>query len=492
MAARPPTGFALGLGANERGGSLMFRARIVRVIREKIDQDSVAMLFDVVPDNATVMSSGDNIGTSTITNVAMLQAGFGSLTEETTSPTGIVYIPEEGSRVLVAHDGVQYVIVGFYTGPSKTSETTDAAGIQSSMNPGLEKAATKVNSSVTSFSPDWLYGAKPGDVILGKGISRVKVTSEVALIGTGPNCMTIYKSDWSKLERCKELDSRMIGYQKSHKVHFGNETQGLLHTARPKAVPAPTGAAITTEVFESTPYAQAKKAMFIAQRGHITEKFKANVRQAILGEQSLLDISAEETAGVFTAARDFVAKPLPTARPGLVPRDELNVDHYETFDRQTDSDGSWFIKAGNSARLIGPVSKASSKLDMDMSYDAQTGDFRLALGKSGSFIASMTLNGATGEIAVTGNKVTTDAKLQARVICGQSSLLMTQTDVVIDTKNLKIKANSMVVDAPRSEFKGRVNATTDVTVGQISLKTHKHPFAVVGDASAVTPTQPPV
>lgn len=490
-------GFASALDARHTPPSVMFRARVFRVNRSPLT-GSVTMLFDVVPDNATVMAGNTGTGSGksseqgVIKNVALLMAGFGTLDNPVNPPTGIVYIPEEGSRVLVAYDGVGYVIVGFYTGPAKTSETLDDFGFGTSMNPGIETTENKVRGASLGGEAEWLFGANPGDVILGKGLARVKITSDVVAAGSGPNCMTIYKGNDEKLERCKELDARMVGYMKSHRVEFGVEAQAQLHLARPEAVPAPFGAALTTEIFEATPYPYAKKAFLIQQRGHVTNGAKEDARQAILGSQSILQYTTDEATGLFTVLRDAILKPLPYAKIGLWPFMETFIDHCIKYDHQVDSDGSWFIRSGNLANILGPVRKAIAFLDFDMSYDALFGTFQISVGKSGVPLGRMSINGFTGMVSVFGTKVSVFATAQASLESGASSVTVNPAGVSIIGPLVSITAAKLSLKTPLVDATGVVQAKVDVLAGKTSLATHTHPFAVVGHASAVTPTAPPV
>lgn len=425
--SQPPTNNA---------GSMLIRGRVIRVNTTKVSKD-ITMTFDVAPDTGGICSSGSP---GVVKDCLMLQAGFGNLENPTTSPTGLVYIPEEGSRVAIAWDGCGYVIVGCYSGPAVCPAAAALQGKAVSndrmviANTGMEKSASQVGSIFLGGEVDWLFGAKPGDAIMGKGIARVKVTSDAVVMGSSPSCVTVMKTNDEKLERCKEIDVRMLGYQKSHRAVMGETTLANLHLARPEAVLAPPAGVITTEVFECTPYPWARKAMLIKQKGHITNGIKDDCRQALLGSISSLDIAAEEASRRFTVERTAVVQPLPLAKIGKIPLMELLFDHYETYDNQIDADGSWFIRAGNKSMTLTPGQRRGvPTMDMNMSYDAILGLFKLSLGAKGVPLGTILINGNSGAVQLIG---------------GASSISLSATGVSI------MSATKVSVAAPMIDLTG--------------------------------------
>jgi len=465
--------------------SMLFRARVLR-LRTHID-GTFTFTFDLIPDTSGVQNGkdveqGQTVGV--LENVPLLQAGFGNLSNSSNSPTGIVYIPEEGSRVLVGFDGTSFVIVGFYTGPARTT-LTNIAGQDGNTtvdyNPGIEKTANAVGGKSYGKDTDWFFGLSPGDVILGKGLSRVKVTGEAIAIGTSPNNAIILKSDESRIDRCSEIDIRMVGYQKSHRAHHVSAEAGNLHFLRPEAVPAPPGGVITTEIFEATPYAMARKAFLLKQRGHVANGVKDDGRQALLGILNVAEVTSEESAGLFTLERDTVIAPLPAAQIGRIPSSEALVDHVINYDRQVDSDGSWFIRGGNTSRLVGPGQRRAiplGTLDMSQGYDAITGLFHISVGLKGVPLASLILNGRTGFLSVTATS-------------GMS---------VMSVGPVSVQAPTVNITAPLVNITGAVNINGPLTTlgpvvsvlggVPISLATHTHPYNP-GPGSS-TPTAPPL
>lgn len=491
-------------------GNLIFKGRVERVKTSNLT-GAPTLLFDVVPEGAGFYGG---MRTGILENVSLLQAGFGALNNPMNSPTGIVYIPEVGSKVAVAFDGSGYVIIGFYTGPAKNAGDF---GNTVSMNPGIETTENKVGSGSLGGEREWFFGANPGDVILGKGLSRLKITGDAVIAASSPNCMDMWKTNDCKIERCKELDVRMLGYMKSHKVEMGIETQASAHFNAPSAVPPPAGAAVTTEIFEATPYVKAKKSFLMEQKGHITEGLKADARQAILGTQGILTYTQEEQAKKFTLDRKVVITPLPTAKLGMWFSDETFIDHYITYDKQIDNDGSFREKAGNLKKQVGPPSTLVA--DYDISYDALTNTYSGRVG-----LVTFTINGITGAVTVNGTVITATALVSANVVCGASSVSLTPVSLNLTAPTVNITAATKInLSAPNigingtlSSFggpmdvkgfltvEGNILTPGNVSAGSVSaplvesqgkvLAMHVHPYA--DSPTFVTPpyptTQPPL
>jgi hypothetical protein len=460
----------------------VFRATVERVIRSELT-GAPTLLFDVIPEG-TEYYGGSRPGI--IENVALLQAGFGSLTNSFNAPTGIIYIPEVGSKVAVAFDGSGYIIIGFYTGPAKNSGDF---GNQVSMNPGIETTENKVGGSSLGGEREWFFGINPGDVVLGKGLSRLKLTGEAVIAASSPNCMTLWKTNDGKIERCKELDVRMLGYMKSHKAEMGVKSSATAHFNAPSAVPAPAGATVTTEIFEATPYAKAKKSFLLEQKGHVTSSLKADARQAILGNQNILEYTAEEESGKFTLDRKSVITPLPTARLGLTMSGETRQDHYITYDKQIDSDGSFREKAGNVKKLVSPPDQLVP--DLDIKYDAKTNTYSFRVG-----LATAIVNGTTGQVTATGTVINATAAVSAKVACGGSSVFMTPATLNLSSPVVNIEAASAInLTAPVIGINGAVSSvgaanltgqltvvggvatTGPVNAQGVDVRTHTHPYS---------------
>lgn len=373
---------------------MLFRARVIRVHRQQLNQDRLTFTCDVAPIGADVQGAN-----GIIEQVPFLMPGFGSISPNTIyPPTGIVFVPEEGSLVLVGRENAGYVIVGYYTGPAKTVESvissSETGSPLASYNPGVESTSNMVGAMFLGDDREWLFGIKPGDVVLGKGLARVKVMDDGVIIGSSTSNMTMWKANEARIDRCSEYDGRMIGYQKSHRYIPGVEAAAQAHLARPEAVPAPPAGAITTEVFEATPYAYARKAFLLTQRGHITNGILDDARQALLGNISALDVASEEVARLFVIRRDAVIQPTPTAMIGKIPAAETLVDHCIMYDEQVLSNGSWFVRAGNIAHMPTGGQRHTvpgGTLDFDMSYVALTKTFTTQVGVNGAPVVQMSM-----------------------------------------------------------------------------------------------------
>jgi hypothetical protein len=293
------------------------------------------------------------------------------------------------------------------------------------------------------------------------------------------------------------------------------EAAGLAHLAAPLTLPAPAAAVVTTALHESTMFPYANKAVLLEQRGHISAGLKPHVRQALLAHHSAGEVTAEETAKKFTISRDLVAQPTPAASAvlGKLGPDELRTTHYSTYERQIDSDGSWFIRAGNKTQLPqGPETSASDaqKLDMSLDYDAKPNVVRIRVAQGGAESALLELDGTKQTITIscsngvtkinmgpssgieaTAPSVSVKCSSSVSVQAGGSVTVQSGSSVDVSASSVMVKAASITLLGPTQvvgtlEVTGALTASTIAQLGPpISLAGHTH----IGNFGL--PTTPP-
>src|SRR5580700_2434244 len=181
-------------------------------------------LFDIIPLSGWPPAM-DLIGGSTtggtsaplrgVTRVRLRQPFVGNLYNSLAPPTGIIVVPEVGSVVSVEMDEAGWVITGFHSGPFVASDNSNGQLAEFSYNPGFEEALPSLTAN--TYIP-WLFGISEGDIILGRGDSRIKLRGEGVYIGSGVQCLHLYKTNTGQLfERYVEMERRAVGRMSYHR-----------------------------------------------------------------------------------------------------------------------------------------------------------------------------------------------------------------------------------------------------------------------------------
>lgn len=429
----------------------MFRAQVVDI---HMDETGLypTMTFTVMP------LSGAPINGSTsgnIENVVLLQAGAGNLTDVNVLPGGIFYMPEIGSVVLCAFDGARYCIVGFYTGPLKAAYETakDKEGRQISYNPGIELALNRLISQPPGWDVPWLFGHEPGDIILARDRSKVKVTDKGLILSSdGPNCVRFMKNTGEVLERMGEYEGRAVGWW--HRLHYtrGNAAQSKQHCENPDKAKPPADAMIyRCDIIETTPYRGVLKPYLVNQSGHISRSYVSMGRSGVYAEETAKVIKDETEKKDYAMVRQFIAQPTeeqpsPSSekegeRQTATQAVELNKTDFEVYDKQIDATGNFRIRAGNKKKKKnGQGVKPTQELDLSIEYDAQKVELFIRLGQAGAMDTTLRLTGLDTKHA-TAHLRTTRARIYARkqaVVCSKK--------IILKCSNLQVTGKTVFED----------------------------------------------
>lgn len=445
--------------------------QITRVRKNKLGQPT--FLFDV---NAAPYKE--------LTNVRLLNAGFGAVNNPFKSPTGLLFVPEVGSRVLCIHDGLGWVIVGCYAGPAVgANASADDAWLY---NPGTEQAVGHMFLEPEHNAP-WLFGLEEGDIVLGKDLARVKLGSHGLLLsGNGTTGLIVLKEDGSVLERYNEKEERAVGLWGRHSIHRGATSdivisllEGLPFDLLTKRM---DGAVYRAYITETTPYEDAKQAYLLEQKGHIWRSVLPKGRSAVLatcGSTEIKDESESKNYGITRTAVIWPKEDQPSS-PGVendsLPTLELEKKAYEVYDKQVDADGSFRERGGNASKKEGAQTPApTGEMDLSLDYSAADGTYTIRLGKAGANKSVLTFTEKS--IDLSSNSISAQAK--------QSISLQAALNFGVTSSMTSISAVGLAsVDATKLTLTGKKSAsittkklaiTGDTTVkGQLNVSKPIH------------------
>ena len=466
----------------------VLRGRVTEV-RKTVTGNQPSFVFSVAPVVGG-MASGE---AGNIIRAIMLQPGFSRLDDTSTTPTGIVYVPEVGSLVRVCWDGTQWCIDGFYTGPVPTllERGQDAEGRAIGYNPGIETGRNRMTGVPGWELPHWSFGLEPGDVILGKGPSRVKLSQYGVVVGADLHCARFYKNDGGILERCAEREERMLGYWFRHSFRRGVPEASNAHRAAPHLADIPEDTAVyQCELIEASPLYRARQPYLLRQAGHVSRSFLDLGRSSIYATPSGQQTAIEARTKDFVVKREALIQPLDGVDTPATQRLSKELDPsralgYELYDLQVDADGSFRLRSGNRTRKVGAQGKAATReLDLSIDFDAQTLSLDVRLGQAG----------------------TTWARVQLKADDVNNALVRVEAaNLEAEARNsAKIKAKKITLEASEVEVKGQLKVTESATVQKdlkaagdvlaralsqaISLARHTHNH---GGSAGVTQTPNP-
>lgn len=450
------------------------------------------MTFSVRPVDAGYMS-GDEGGV--ISNVVMLQPGFGNLNQSGDAPTGLLYVPEVGSRVLCVNDGYRWCILGCYTGPvtTKTETATDPNKALISYNPGIEQVVPRsVGPRVYDALPHWAFSLTAGDVIMGKGASRIKVCNGGAVIGGDENCFALYKRDGQLLDRCAERETHMLGFWQVHTYGTGVDDRMLEVTGPVKNLPG--SYVYNCTILETNLYAAQMTPFLVRQRGHIDSAMLSQGRSAAESKTTPTRVTMERAANSWFALRDALIQPLSPVLPTQVTAEE--GEQVTLFDQRVKGDGSFDIFSGGTV-----PGTASPKSDFHLSYDVRTSTFILRVGTGGVDGAVVKVQGKTpadtkvdvqagsasvkvladvtvqAGTSIAGRAPTVDiqALLTAKLACGPSVLTMTPAATTLVSPMINL--TGMVAITGPLAVGGPIISTPAPGAPPVNLTTHTHTYA---------------
>lgn len=433
-------------------------------------------LFQVAPLlGSFATGEADNI----IDDVPMLQAGVGSLDLSVEPPSGIIYLPEVGSIVLLGWDGSRWVILGCYSGPTRTTmeASVDIERRAISYNPGFEYAQARTQSSPGWDMPSWAFGMEPGDALLGKGRARVKVNGRGAFIGADAFSCSIFTVDGGYIQRGGTSTRRFVGFWDVVRYQTGLDQESMqAKTANPLQAEALTSATVVRHtVYDIGATPQQLLPYLLSQRGHISREVQNDGRSATVTEPTRMRREQELKTGDYAVIRDVLVQP--TSPDPKTPGNELDEIAYSLYDYQVDADGSIRLRSGNKAKVRGHQSKPATRaMDFDLEFDAAKQRFRIRVGQSGAETALVEID-AKGKVTVACNSAEVIAKGPVEV---QGSKVTVKANSITLDGNVAI-TGGLTVDRTISA-KGEVTAMSVVAPG-VSLSKHIHPGVQGGSGS---------
>jgi hypothetical protein len=471
-------------------GSRLWTGRVAFIHKDA--RGRLKFLFDVIPLSGWP-SPTENVGGATITagqsapqrgipRVRMLQPFVSALRDTTTPATGIIAVPTVGSIVTVAPDETGWVIIGFQTGPVIPLDGTQSRLAEAGYNPGIEEASSTL---VDNSGVPWLLGIEEGDVLLGRGDSRVKLNSVGVFVGSGPSCLHVYKTDGSWLyERYAQFERRAPGRLSYHKF-----LPGVASSVKNSFVdvPVPDALVINTDIIESSPHLGQNRPYVVRQTGLVTESTLGLGRKA--GEVLPLptEIANASTTEDYTVIRESVIQPTAAPTGTAADSNELTTTSHVVFDYQVGADGSFHIRAGNVTGLPGAsVLGDAGRMDLEIAYDAKSQVFKIELTGSGSTIAKFEIDAQAGAMNLSALK---SINLKAPNVTIES-------DVALKLKaNGKLELNSgspMTISSPNLNLStaGELKALLEITAGVIALTKHKHLYTSPSGQSITPPPMP--
>lgn len=474
MSDSSPFRYLPSTSARNGNGVAFVRGRVTEI---KLATNKVPLfLFKVAPLTGNV-STGDT--DNVLDNVAMLQSGFGSLDPNSEPPSGIVYLPKVGSIVLMVWDGSRWVILGFYSGPTRTTleSSVDVERRAVSYNPGIEYAQARAVSSPGWDVPNWAFAMEPGDALLGSGRARLKVNGRGAIMGADTYSCSIHSNDGSFIQRGGTRNSRFVGFWDVIRFQRGMDLESMQAvSANPQQAEALTSATVVRHTVYDVGATPAQLLPYlIQQRGHISREVLNDGRSCTGTEPMRLTRETELQTGKYGVIRDVIAQP--TELDGKTPGSELDEKAYSLYDYQVDADGSVRLRAGNRSKVAGHQGPDKTKVaDFSFEFDAAMQKFRLRVGQSGAETTLLEIDG-TGKVLL--------ACKQAEVV--------SKGPVTVEASKVTVKSNKIVLDGnvdisgtltvgKTISAKGEVTALAQVPPG-VSLSKHIHPGVQGGGGS---------
>lgn len=393
----PNAGDRPGMAARTGG---LGRRHIFKAVITEVNMDKTG-LYPTMTFTVKAEAGGMTDGSkdNQISNVTLLQAGFGSLVDVKAPPAGIIFVPEKGSHVLCIHDGSRVCIVGFYTGPIKGTleNAQDAEARLVTYNPGLEVALNRLVAP-PGWDIPWLFGLEPGDIVLGHDYTRVKVTAKGLVLASSPLCFEMMKVDGEVLRRFGKMETRGAGYWQRINSSNGDDLRATQHEKNPSEAPPPKDASsYHCTLYEMSPFFQAQRPYVLQQVGHISRVFLEQGRSAIYAEQTPQEIVAEAQKKDFVAIRHCLVQPTDEQpNPSSIQQSAAQSSQkalelsprgvaYQLYDFQVDADGGFRLRSGNRKEIKGAqTNQPSREMDISVDFDAKKGELLVRLGSSGA------------------------------------------------------------------------------------------------------------
>lgn len=465
-----------------RPGSLScLRARVTEIKKDTTNSQPL-FLFKVTPLTGGVSSGAiDN----EIDNVVMLQPGFGSLDETTPPPSGIVFLPEVGSIVMIQWDGHRWCIMGGYSGPGRTSLETgsDDEGRVVSYNPGIETGLSRRESPAGWDLPHWSRGIEPGDALIGKGQARVKVTGQGVVIGSDLNALRLYTSDSKIIDRFGSYEARGVGYWAVHRSRISSPESIRNSTYNKSATTPPDSAVYRAELIEVGTRPDLLRPYILKQNGYVSREMINDGRSAMV-----TDVGARQAVSEL-AARNYVVHRLAVVQPLVAqdlrrsedPGDELDTSAFEIHDQQVDADGSFRIRSGNSGQLVGAQGpQPSQQMDLSIDYSSPQQTLTIRIGLAGQPATVLTLQGKDPNSA-TATLETTNAVVKAR----DKVLIEAAKEVTVRAANIVLDGNTRVTGSLQVDK--AANFSQEATIRGIDFTRHRHTDSQGGNTTVPQP-----
>lgn len=455
----------------------VFRARVTHVHKNTAGQ--FLFLFRVTPLTGGVTTGARD---NEIDNVVLLHPGFGSLDSITPPPSGMIFVPQVGSVVLVMWDGHQWCIVGYYSGPVKTNSETgpDPESRVVSYNPGIETATSRLQGLPGWDVPHWAFGVQEGDCIMGRGQARVKATGQGVVVGSDLDAFRIYTSDGKIIERFGRREVRGVGYWQLQRYRKSNQEAIRNKNEIPQeSITPPDAACYHAEIVEVAPTPSAQKPYVLEQKGYVSRKMINDGRSAMVTDVTSQTVVEELASRDYVVHRLGVVQPLQHFDPKL-PGDELDRVAYEVFDKQVDADGSFRLRAGNLGALPGSQSTTSTQqMDLSVDYDARSNELVIRIGRAGAEATEIKLRGDDPASAVL--EVLT-SKLRAVV----------RDSATLEAKKATVKASQITLDG-NVRVTGSITCDKQITAQEVTasgIKLTKHRHTHGGSAGITSSPQP--
>lgn len=416
------------------------RGQISKVLTDGMGRPN--FLFDVRPvGGAASTGTRDN----ELHNVLMLQPGFGNIGDSKHAPTGVIYVPEVGSRVLMIYDGSRYVIVGFYTGPHRRNTTVLDAG--QSYDPGIELAINNLFLPSERNVP-WLFGIEPGDIIFGKDLARVKLCSRgVILSGAGTAGLIALKSDGEMLTRFSSREDRGVGFWR--RLAFQRGATDAQYIADPDTAPVPIdGLVYDCRVIEASPYSKALAPYIIEQAGHISRAFINRGRTSVYATSTAQVLFEEAKSKDHAVIRKAVIQPITDQTSADISALELDSSKgtsFEVFDFQADANGSFRLRGGNKSKKKGGQGPAPTKeMDVSLEYNAKSNGLLVRIGQAGAETTVFNLTPKEASITTKG-----------------SASISAESDISVETKKtVSVTAKELDVTGA-TNLNGKLNVSEE-------------------------------
>lgn len=434
----------------------------------------------------------------------MLQAGVGNMADKAFPPGGIYYLPQVGSRVMMVRVKTMFVIVGFFTGPlnSTLDVAVDDDGRRVSYNPGIGTAQSRLVTP-PGWDVPWLFDIEPGDTLIARDHSMVKVGGRGVLLSSNPVASLIMlKMDGELLHRFTSKEELGLGWWSRFHYKRGTEKKAEDEEGYKEQKPK-DGSFYRCDIAETTIYPLVKKAYLISQQGHISRSYVDMGRSSIYAEETAEVIKQETEKRNYAMIRQAIIQPI---REQPSPSEEekherqtalqaLEVSKegvaYEIYDFQADVDGSFRLRSGNLNKCKGGQSVPPTKeMDISIEYNSKLAKFFLRIGQLGSEQTLLRMTGLTEKTASVYLKTT-----RAEVECRKTLRAYAKQAIRLKSKSITLDCSSLTVTGSTS-FKKDVSINDTLSVGSVVIA---KAYALGGSGSGgggggggnTTGTQPP-